>query len=142
MSVSHIGAALRRLVIERANDRCEYCLLPARVAFVPHEVDHVVAEKHGGETTESNLAYACWRCNRHKGSDLGSFDPTTRQFSLLFHPRNHRWRDHFVLKDAHIEGLTAEGRTTARLLQLNTEERIAERQALEAAGVLLTPDRP
>ncbi len=86
MSVTHIPAALRRLVVERAENRCEYCLLPADVAFFPHEVDHAVSEKHGGKTEAENLAFACWRCNRHKGSDLGSLDPQTEDFSLLFNP--------------------------------------------------------
>lgn len=65
--MTYISAALRREVIERAGNRCEYCLLPAEVAFYPHEVDHVIAEKHGGATDIDNLAFACWRCNRHKG---------------------------------------------------------------------------
>ncbi|MBA2647884.1 MAG: HNH endonuclease [Pyrinomonadaceae bacterium] len=87
MSITYIPAAVRRLVVERAGNRCEYCLLPADVAFFPHEVDHVIAEKHGGKTEADNLAFSCWRCNRHKGSDLGSFDPQTQNFSLLFNPR-------------------------------------------------------
>jgi hypothetical protein len=75
--LTYVPAALRREVIERAGNRCEYCRLPAEVAFYPHEVDHVIAEKHGGTNNIDNLAFACWRCNRHKGSDLTSFDPET-----------------------------------------------------------------
>jgi hypothetical protein len=41
-------------------------LLPAAVAFFPHEVDHVIAQKHGGTTVEANLAFTCWRCNRYR----------------------------------------------------------------------------
>lgn len=52
MSVTYIPAALRRLVVNRADRRCEYCFLPAEVAFFPHEVDHVIAEKHGGVTVD------------------------------------------------------------------------------------------
>ncbi len=52
-------AALRREVIERAGNPCEYCLLPAERAGYPHEVDHVIAEKHGGATELDNLAFAC-----------------------------------------------------------------------------------
>lgn len=134
MSVTHIPAALRRQVEERAQERCEYCLLPAGVAFFPHEVDHVVAEKHGGATDEGNLAFTCWRCNRHKGTDLGSFDPDTGAFSLLFTPRTQRWHEHFAVHDGVITGLTPEGRTTTRLLQFNTAERVRERQRLAAIG--------
>lgn len=59
MSVTRIPAALRRQVEERAQECCEYCLLPAGVAFFPHEVDHVIAEKHGGTTDEAKLAFTC-----------------------------------------------------------------------------------
>ena len=75
-----IPISLRRQVEQRAQHQCEYCLLPAAVSFYSHEVDHVIALKHGGATSLENLAYACWRCNRYKGTDLGSFDPDTGEF--------------------------------------------------------------
>lgn len=124
--MTYIPAALRREVAERAGNRCEYCLLPAEVAFFPHEVDHVVAEKHGGATDIDNLAFACWRCNRHKGSDLTSFDPQTGQLSPLFNPRAQAWSEHFAREGERIIGLTSEGRTTVSLLRLNSEERLRE----------------
>ncbi|MGI0489656.1 HNH endonuclease [Pantanalinema rosaneae CENA516] len=127
MSVTYIPIALRRLVEERAGDRCEYCLIPKGIAFFPHEVDHIVAEKHEGKTEADNLALTCWRCNRYKGSDLGPFDPQTGKFSFLFNPRTQRWDDHFKVVEATLEGLTPEGRTTVKLLQMNHRERIAER---------------
>ena len=130
MSLTYIPVALRRLVEERAKRLCEYCLLPADITFFPHEIDHVIAEKHGGETNADNLAFTCWRCNRHKGSDLGSFDPQTGAFSFLFNPRTQQWDKHFKFEELQIVGLTPEGRTTARLLQLNSDERLAERQRL------------
>lgn len=129
--MTHIPATVRRQVIDRAGNRCEYCLLPAGVAFFPHEVDHVVAEKHGGTTDMDNLAFACWRCNRHKGSDLTSFDPQTRQLSPLYNPRTQVWTEHFASEGERIVGLTPEGRTTVNLLQLNSAERQAERLSSE-----------
>jgi HNH endonuclease len=125
---TYINTELRRLVEARASCSCEYCKMPSGVAFFPHEVDHVISEKHDGRTESINLAYACWRCNRHKGSDLGSFDPQTGAFSFLFHPRNQIWVEHFSLVKGKIVGLTAEGRTTVKLLQFNRADRIAERQ--------------
>lgn len=130
MSISYIPAALRRLVEERAKYQCEYCLLPAKVAFFPHEIDHIIAEKHNGETNADNLALTCWRCNRYKGSDLGSFDPETGNFSFLFNPRKQEWKLHFMFSEVMIIGLTPEGRTTVKLLQINSEERLAERKKL------------
>lgn len=130
MSVTYISTELRRLVKARADYRCKYCLLPSGVAFFPHEVDHVVAEKHGGLTEAGNLAFTCWRCNRRKGSDLGSFDPQTQVFSLLFNPRLHLWVEHFAFQGELIVGLTPEGRTTVGLLCLSSDERLAERRRL------------
>lgn len=126
--MTYIPAQLRRLVEERAGDRCEYCLLPAQLSFFPHEVDHIIPEKHNGKTEADNLALACWRCNRHKGTDLGSFDPETNHFSFLFNPRTQLWSEHFQLQSFQIIGVSPVGRTTAFLLQLNILERIAERQ--------------
>lgn len=127
--MTYVPTALRREVIERAGNRCEYCLLPTEFAFYPHEVDHVIAEKHGGATDIDNLAFACWRCNRHKGSDLTSFDPETRQLSPLFNPRTQVWAKHFAYEKERLVGLTPEGRTTVNLLRLNSEERLSERLA-------------
>ncbi|PSR16205.1 HNH endonuclease [filamentous cyanobacterium CCP3] len=128
--MTYISETLRRNVQNRAGNRCEYCLLPASFSFYPHEVDHVIALKHGGTTTADNLAFACWRCNRYKGSDLGSFDPATGEYSFLFNPRLQTWEEHFTQQDAQIVGKTSEGRTTAHLLKLNTQERLAERQRI------------
>ncbi len=132
MSISYIPVTLRRLVEERAKYQCEYCLLPAKVAFFSHEIDHIIAEKHGGQTNADNLALTCWRCNRYKGSDLGSFDPETGNFSFLFNPRNQEWKSHFIFSEVVMVGLTAEGRTTVKLLQINSEERLAERRKLRS----------
>ncbi|BAU12625.1 hypothetical protein LEP3755_31560 [Leptolyngbya sp. NIES-3755] len=136
MSTTYIPVALRRQVEERANFKCEYCRLPAGVAFYSHEIDHVIAEKHKGETIAENLALTCWRCNRRKGSDLGSFDPQTGEFSFLFNPRTQTWTDHFSFNLVQLLGLTPEGRTTIELLQLNHEERIVERERIFA----ITPE--
>jgi HNH endonuclease len=136
MSQTHIPAALRRLVRERAGERCEYCLLPERLSFALHWVDHVIAEKHGGRTTADNLALACALCNQHKGSDLSSIDPETGVLVPLFHPRRDRWIEHFQFVENRIDPLTPVGRVTVRLLQFNDPDRVQERGLLISAGVL------
>lgn len=70
--MTYITGALRKLVRQRAADRCEYCLLHQTFSMYSHELDHVVASKHGGQTVSDNLVLACLPCNRHKGTDLGS----------------------------------------------------------------------
>lgn len=49
---------LRRLVRDRVQGRCEYCLMPEDDVLYTHESDHIVAEKHGGPTSLENLAWA------------------------------------------------------------------------------------
>ena len=56
--MTYISPALRRFVEKRANYSCEYCLLSAGITFFPHEVDHLIAIKHGGATNADNLAIA------------------------------------------------------------------------------------
>ncbi|WP_437874337.1 HNH endonuclease [Sorangium sp. So ce513] len=137
--MKHIPTALRRLVHERAGGACEYCLFPEWLAFAAHEIDHIVAQKHGGGTTEDNLALSCALCNKHKGSDLASFDPETGELVAIFHPRRQRWRDHFQIAGSAIVGLTAGARATVRLLQLNHPNRLAERALLIEAGLIPAP---
>ena len=109
---------LRRLIAERAEYRCEYCLLPQAAALHRHEPDHIVPLQHGGVTDPANLALACLRCNRYKGPNIGSFDPLTGQLVPLFHPRLQIWDQHFQIVDAEIIPLTAEGRVTVRVLTI------------------------
>jgi len=52
----------------------------------------------------------------------------------LFNPRSQAWADHFLLDGAVIRPLTPEARVTERLLRLNDEDRVIERQRLLAAG--------
>ena len=130
MSLTHVPTELRRLVRERANGCCEYCGVPESVTFAVHEVDHIVAEKHGGETTAENLAFCCILCNRRKGSDLSSVDPQTGKVVVLYHPREQHWTDHFRFVGTRIEPLTSIGRATVRLLALNSEARLTERRAV------------
>ena len=127
---TYVSTALRTQVRENAGDRCDYCLIADSLSAKRHEVDHIYAEKHGGATTFANLCLSCYYCNRHKGSDLCSLDPTTGDLVSLFHPRHDRWQAHFVLNNALIDGKTPTGRVTVALLQINTQERIAERQLL------------
>jgi|GEM_PF-2169557 len=71
----YVPLQLRREVRQRAGQHCEYCLLHEDDALLPHEPDHIIAVKHGGETSAGNLAWTCLLCNRAKGSDVASIDP-------------------------------------------------------------------
>ncbi|MCA0452829.1 MAG: HNH endonuclease [Chloroflexi bacterium] len=133
--MTHIPDTLRILVRQRANNNCEYCLLNERFTIKRHEIDHITAEKHGGDTIDSNLCLSCHDCNRHKGSDLTTFDPITKQLVRLFDPRNQIWIDHFELDGPITRGKSAIGRATVNLLQMNDEPRVLERLLLIAQGL-------
>jgi len=132
---TYIPSALRKLVNERANRCCEYCFFPEVATLASHEVDHIIAEKHGGLTEADNLALSCILCNKHKGSDLASIDPDTGKLAPLYHPRQDRWSEHFRLDGAEFIPLTPKGRVTVRLLQLNRSDRVEERKQLIQAGM-------
>lgn len=127
MSETYISAELRRLVVSRARRRCEYCLIFEDDTYLGFQIDHIISEKHGGVTTEENLALACLFCNLHKGSDIGSLDAGS--FTRLFNPRADRWDEHFRFEGARIEGITSVGRVTAALLRFNDNHRLEERRA-------------
>ncbi len=131
---SDLGSELRTLVAERARHRCEYCLLHDDDAYFAHQIDHIISRKHGGLSERENLAYACFRCNVWKGSDIGTRNPKTGRMIVLFNPRRDRWSDHFALRGFVIEPLTPRGEATARLLKFNSEKRVAERRLLIALG--------
>jgi HNH endonuclease len=132
---TYLSATLRQLVSQRAAGACEYCRIHQTFSIYSHEIDYVIALKHGGESTDDNLVLACLPCNRHKGSDLTSIDPLTGVITPLFNPRTQIWSEHFQFESGSIVGITAIGRTTVFLLQMNEPNRIQLRQALVAQGL-------
>jgi hypothetical protein len=128
---SYAGEHLRHFIATRADDLCEYCLIHKDDTFFGCEVDHVISLKHGGPTEVDNLAYACFFCNRRKGSDIGSV-LHTGEFLRFYNPRKDQWGLHFRLEGAVIKPLTGIGEVTARIIGFNSNERILERQVLIA----------
>lgn len=130
-----ISQQLRREIRERAARRCEYCQMPEEILLATCEVDHIISRKHGGMTEPSNLALCCARCNRAKGTDVGSIHLASGEFVRFFNPRKDHWNEHFRMDGPTIAGITAFGQVTAALLQFNRPERILERILLQRAGI-------
>jgi len=130
-------AALKGLVRRRAQFRCEYCHFPERLSELRFQLDHILARKHGGPTSAENLAFACFRCNSHKGPNLSGIDPTTGKAERLFHPRADDWAAHFQWRGAVLIGRTAVGRATIGVLNINRPDVVLVRKALLAEGVRL-----
>jgi len=131
-----MDATRRDLVRRRAGDRCEYCRLHQGHSNLRHQVEHIVAKQHGGPDDENNLALACHRCNLHKGPNLTGIDPQTGQVAPLFHPRRDRWSDHFTLEGVRINGISAAGRATVQVLNMNDARRLELRTEVLKRGEL------
>ena len=101
---------------------------------MPHRIEHIVARQHSGSDDIENLAFACHRCNLHKGPNLSGIDPMTGEVEVLFHPRRDRWADHFMCRGEYVQGLTASGRTTVAVLSLNDARRLGLRKRTPRAG--------
>lgn len=117
--MSTISASLRRLVIQRAGERCEYCGLSQTGQAATFHIDHVMPIAAGGGTVADNLALTCVSCSLSKGARQMLEDPKTGEIVPIFSPRKQSWQEHFCWDDVHVVGLTATGRATIAALNLN-----------------------
>jgi hypothetical protein len=142
MSEKYIPAELRRLVAERGMHCCEYCRAQVRYSADALTIDHITPRSLGGSTTHDNLALCCYGCNQHKSRRTAALDPVTEARVPLFHPREHRWEEHFAWNDdfTFMLGLTPTGRATIAALQLNRPGLVNLRRVLYAMGE--HPPRP
>jgi hypothetical protein len=127
---------LKELVAQRAQRRCEYCRSPAAFAHQSFSLEHIRPRSRKGKHSLGNLAFSCQGCNNHKYNRTKARDPVSGEITLLFHPRRHRWGDHFAWTDdaTQILGLTRIGRATVEALQLNRDALVNLRRVLVDAG--------
>ena len=125
----------RREVRRRAGDACEYCRLSQFVDDVSHQVEHVRPRQHGGTDEADNLALACRTCNLHKGPNLAGVDPQTGQLTRLFDPRQDDWHVHFRFAGPTLVAKTPVGRTTVKVLGINSPRQAETRRILLAEGI-------
>jgi hypothetical protein len=85
-----------------------------------------------GTSDPENLAFACYLCNRYKGSDIAALHPGTGELVRLFHPRQDRWPEHFRIAGPILVPLTNIGAGTSQLLRLNVPARVVERRLLQS----------
>jgi hypothetical protein len=99
-----------------------------------HQIDHIIAEQHGGPTTLDNLDLACLPCNNHTGPNISGINSTTQRIVRLFNPRKDRWGRHFVWDGPWLRGKTAIGRATIEVLAINHPDYVAVREAMILEG--------
>lgn len=116
-----IPAALRERVLAEARGRCAYCRSAEALLGVTFEIDHIVPQSAGGETSADNLCLSCPTCNRYKAARQTALDPLSGENTFLYQPLMQRWSDHFAWSDdgAVIIGLTSAGRATIAALRMN-----------------------
>lgn len=124
-----------RLAVQvRAQDACEYCLMPTIGQF---HIDHIIPPSRwehdkdgnlpawppetprGGPDHLDNYAWARPFCNLAKGQQVSG--RVGRRTDRLFDPRRDRWNEHFVFlhKYLFITGVSHIGRATESALRLN-----------------------
>jgi HNH endonuclease len=91
----------------------------------------MIPRQHGGRDDLSNLALACNHCNLRKGTNLTGIDPESGQIVPVFNPRKEVRFEHFELRGLIVFGLTPTGRATARVLGINTLDRLDLRADLQ-----------
>jgi len=125
-----IGSQTRTQIRERAQNACEYCHLHQDDSpLTALHIEHIIPKVHGGTDDLDNLALACIDCNLHKGTNLTGVDPQKNEVTELFHPRRQEWDEHFEWQGIHLAGKTAIGRTTIRVLNMNSDDQVALRSS-------------
>ena len=132
--MSVIPVALRRLVIRRAANACEYCGLSQKGQEATFHIDHVIPRVAGGETRAENLALACVSCSLRKAARQTAVDPYSGADVPLYNPRGDDWHAHFQWEGVSLIGLTATGRATIAALHMNRPLILAIRQEEAALG--------
>ena len=136
MTSRFVPRAVRRLVRDRAENRCEYCQHPADFGCASFECEHVLPWSGGSGHMPDELAWACPACNGHKYSKTHAKDPVSGRLVPLFNPRRQNWNRHFRWSEDYltIEGRSRIGRATVAALHLNRIPLVNLRWVLRASG--------
>ncbi len=126
-----IPLKIQSFIRERANYLCEYCHTSEKWQYVRFTIDHITPISMGGLDDLENLCLACFHCNRKKGAVVSGVDTDSGEKAGLFNPRRNEWNGHFIWSPDKllIIGLTAIGRATVDVLEMNRERAIRIRAA-------------
>lgn len=130
---------LRRIVTERAGERCEYCGLSQVGQEALFHVDHIRPVSAGGESKMENLALACVSWSLHKSDRQTGVDPETGELVRLFHPRTDCFAEHMAWHSPRVVGLTPTGRATVETLGMNLARVMTARLVGVALGTYPPP---
>lgn len=137
MAKQFLSQKIRAFIAQRALFRCEYSQSRADCACESFEVEHIYPLSLNGTNDPGNLAFSCRGCNSRKSDRVEAIDPFTKQMTLLFHPRNDLWEEHFAWDDSYLLaiGLSSIGRATVEALQLNRQGLVNLRWLMKLGGI-------
>ncbi len=127
-----------RQVRERFGRRCGYCGVAEADAAGELTVDHYRPRSAGGDDADTNLVYACIRCNLYKGDFFPTEDDLAHGRRLL-HPVEDNPTLH-LREDAgtgELVPLTETGRFHIVVLHLNRPELVTYRIRRRLADLVL-----
>jgi hypothetical protein len=125
---------LHQAVINRAQNRCEYCRISQVAQEATFHIDHIKPQASGGTTILENLALACVTCSLRKAARETVSDPDTGAAVPIFHPRRNRWNDHFILNGTKMVGITPTGRGTVEALDMHRRHALDVRTEEQLRG--------
>ena len=139
-----ISDSVQAQVRRRAKKLCEYCHASEQWQYVRFTIEHVTPVYVGGSDELSNLALACFHCNRRKSNRTTGTDPDSNIEVPLFNPRQDRWSEHFIWSadELYILERSVIGRATISQLRLNRERILSIRAADKAVGLHPPEDDP
>jgi hypothetical protein len=97
-------------------------------------VDHYLPVSAGGDDSDENLVYACFRCNLFK-ADFHPTDADRAKGHVVLHPLRDDIQEHLRLDQntGRLEALTETGRFNILLLHLNRPALVTYRLRLRRA---------
>lgn len=115
-------------VRNRYHFACGYCGATETATGGLLTLDHYKPRSLGGEDSEDNLVYACFKCNQYKGRFWPDADQSSRQQRVL-HPLLDDLGKHLIenVQTGILEALSDTGRFHIGLLRLNRSQLIKNR---------------
>ncbi len=132
----YISVELRKRIRAHDRNRCCYCLTTEINSGIRMTFDHFWPRAEDGKTSFENLCLACRSCNEFKSNTTEAVDTVTGESTRLFNPRLHDWPAHFQWSadGTTVIGITAIGRVTVTVLQMNNPAIVAARQRWVSVG--------
>jgi HNH endonuclease len=132
----YISVELRNRIRAHDRNRCCYCLTTESNSGIRMTCDHFWPRTKDGKTSFENLCLACRSCNEFKSNTTEALDTISGETVGLFNPRLHNWPTHFewIADSTEVVGISAIGRVTVTVLQMNNPAIVAARRRWVSVG--------